>query len=673
MAYRTHDRNASGIMFFGASPSDQAYESNSNFTYDGSTMNVPNITISNGGNLGSVGDPDALSIASNGNVSLSQDLSVAGNLTVNGTTTTVNSTVVTIEDPIIILGSGSPTTDDNKDRGISFNWHNGSAAKTGFFGFDDSTGKFTFVPDATIASEVVTGSAGIIVADIEGDLTGNADTATALETARNFSITGEVVASNVSFNGTSNVQLSATLANSAVTAQTELAAAPDAANDFLLIYDASATELKKITTNNLVSGLGTMSSFTISDGTTTQQIDDGETVTFDGGTTVNFTVSATNNVAAEVVENEIQHDNLGGFVANEHINHSSVNITAGNGLTGGGDITASRTLNVGAGSLIDVAADTVSVDLTEANAAAIADGDYLIFLDGGLTGAASKTSTDELASMLAGDGLEAKTDSSLSVGVGTGIQIDGTSRVALDFGSLSSTTLASGDSFGMLDSDGVTHQTLTVSNLGAYLAGDNLTAGGDGKLNFSDADVEGVIFTAANFVDSTRINFTVTTGQSVTADLIANTISETYLTASVAGDGLSGGNGSALSVNVDDTTIETSSDTLRVKAGGIDTAQLADGAVTEAKRSRTVTAISSTAIIGDDINLCTAGAGGITVTLPAPATGKKVVIKKVDSGAGAVTISRNSTDTIDGGTTAALYYQYESMTLVSDGTNWFIV
>ena len=35
-----------------------------------------------------------------------------------------------------------------------------------------------------------------------------------------------------------------------------------------------------------------------------------------------------------------------GYVANEHVDHSSVSITAGTGLTGGGDITTTRTINV---------------------------------------------------------------------------------------------------------------------------------------------------------------------------------------------------------------------------------------------------------------------------------------------------------------------------------------
>lgn len=91
----------------------------------------------------------------------SGNLSVGGNLVVNGTTTTVNSTVVTLDDPVLTLGGDTPPTmDDNKDRGIEFRWHNGTVAKSGYFGFDDSTGRFTFIPDATNTSEVFGGAVG---------------------------------------------------------------------------------------------------------------------------------------------------------------------------------------------------------------------------------------------------------------------------------------------------------------------------------------------------------------------------------------------------------------------------------------------------------------------------------------------------------------------------------
>lgn len=113
-----------------------------------------------------------------GGVSITGALSVSGDLTVNGTTTTVNSTTVTIDDPVFTLGGdAAPSTDDNKDRGIEFRWHNGSAAKLGFFGFDDSEGKLTFIPDATNTSEVFSGTVGTILANLQGNVTGNADTA----------------------------------------------------------------------------------------------------------------------------------------------------------------------------------------------------------------------------------------------------------------------------------------------------------------------------------------------------------------------------------------------------------------------------------------------------------------------------------------------------------------
>jgi hypothetical protein len=107
------------------------------------------------------------------------NVTLAGNLTVNGTTTTVNSTTLTVDDPIITLGGDSaPGSDDNKDRGVEFRYHTGSTAKVGFFGFDDDTGKFTFIPDATNNSEVFSGSVGNVAfgigtfssLDISGDV-----------------------------------------------------------------------------------------------------------------------------------------------------------------------------------------------------------------------------------------------------------------------------------------------------------------------------------------------------------------------------------------------------------------------------------------------------------------------------------------------------------------------
>lgn len=78
------------------------------------------------------------------------DLVIRGNLQVTGTTTTVESTVVTIEDPVMELGNSS--VQDSLDRGITANYFDGSTAKTAFFGWDrGSEDAFTFIDDGAVA------------------------------------------------------------------------------------------------------------------------------------------------------------------------------------------------------------------------------------------------------------------------------------------------------------------------------------------------------------------------------------------------------------------------------------------------------------------------------------------------------------------------------------------
>jgi len=123
------------------------------------------------------------------NVSIAGSLTVGENLIVTGSTVVVNSTVVTIDDPVFTLGGDTAGVDDNKDRGIEFKWNDGSSPKVGFFGFDESSGKFTFIPDATNSSEIFSGTKGTLDANVEwadilskpdpsltllGDVSGNA-------------------------------------------------------------------------------------------------------------------------------------------------------------------------------------------------------------------------------------------------------------------------------------------------------------------------------------------------------------------------------------------------------------------------------------------------------------------------------------------------------------------
>jgi len=103
------------------------------------------------------------------NLTVSGNTTVSGNLTVSGTTTTVNSTTVSIADPIFEIGVSS--SDDNLDRGLKMKY-NSSGAKFAFMGYDDSDGKFAFIPNATDTSNVFSGSQGTLKADIETGNTG---------------------------------------------------------------------------------------------------------------------------------------------------------------------------------------------------------------------------------------------------------------------------------------------------------------------------------------------------------------------------------------------------------------------------------------------------------------------------------------------------------------------
>ena len=99
--------------------------------------------------------------ASENKALINGNLTLAGDLDVTGTTTSFNSTVVTIDDPVFTIGGDTaPSSDDNKDRGIEFRYHDGSTPRVGFFGYDDSESAFTFLTSATNSSEVFSGTLG---------------------------------------------------------------------------------------------------------------------------------------------------------------------------------------------------------------------------------------------------------------------------------------------------------------------------------------------------------------------------------------------------------------------------------------------------------------------------------------------------------------------------------
>ena len=80
-----------------------------------------------------------------------------------------------------------------------------------------------------------------------------------------------------------------------------------------------------------------------------------------GSSGVDVTNSGTT-ITAVAVPAEIDHDSLNNFVANEHVDHTSITLTAGDGLTGGGDISANRSFAVSVDdSTIEINSDSLRV------------------------------------------------------------------------------------------------------------------------------------------------------------------------------------------------------------------------------------------------------------------------------------------------------------------------
>ena len=87
------------------------------------------------------------------------NLTLTGNLIISGTTTSVNSTVTRVVDPIFELGGGANgaalANDDGKDRGTLLHYYSGGV-KDAFMGWDSSNAEFGFGSAVSVSGEVVT-------------------------------------------------------------------------------------------------------------------------------------------------------------------------------------------------------------------------------------------------------------------------------------------------------------------------------------------------------------------------------------------------------------------------------------------------------------------------------------------------------------------------------------
>jgi hypothetical protein len=155
-----------------------------------------------------------------GDKTFSNNVVVSGNLTVSGSTTTVNSTTVSVDDKNLELGSVDTPTDTTADGGgLTLK---GATDKT--FNWVDSTDSWTSSEHIDLASGKVLKVAGTQVLSAS-NYTGtaanatnatSAASATALATGRTVGMTGDVVWTSASFDGTGNVTGTSTIQADAV-------------------------------------------------------------------------------------------------------------------------------------------------------------------------------------------------------------------------------------------------------------------------------------------------------------------------------------------------------------------------------------------------------------------------------------------------------------------------
>ena len=230
------------------------------------------ITVSDGSNTSPIALGGTLTFAGTNNevevaesagtvtIGLPNNVTIAGNLTVSGTTTEVSSTTINVADPLISLATNNNSA-DAVDIGF-YGLYDTSGSQDlygGLFRDAGDSGKWKLFKDNQAAPTTTVNTSGTgyavatLVADLEGAVTGNADTATALATGRTIGMTGDVVWTSASFTGSGNVTGSATiqstsvegsmLNNNVISGQTEITSGLADADE--LLYSDAGT-LKRV-------------------------------------------------------------------------------------------------------------------------------------------------------------------------------------------------------------------------------------------------------------------------------------------------------------------------------------------------------------------------------------------------------------------------------------------
>ncbi len=273
-----------------------------------------------------------------------------------------------------------------------------------------------------------------------------------------------------------------------------------------------------------------------------------------------------------------------------------------------------------AGSGLAASSGVLSADLSELSDASVASGDKFVFVDA-TDDSTKMESIDDMATFMAGDGLAASSGV-LAVGVddstielnsdalrvkADGIDSSHIALGALDAEHYSSGSIQNGHLAGSIANAKLSNSSVTVTAGDGLKDGGSVALGASVTLNIEPADFAGTgleddgsdnlriaASAAGNGLSggggsalALDLNELSAAAVAVASDSIAiidaddnssKKESIADLMTAVAGNGLAASSG-VLAVGVDDSSIELNSDALRVKAGGITSAMIADGAI----------------------------------------------------------------------------------------------
>ena len=310
------------------------------------------------------------------------DVQVTGNLTVLGAATEISSTELRIEDKLITVASGSADSAAADGAGLeidgagkSIKWdHNTTsfvldAKVSSSVGFKGEGGELT-----GIDTDQVTEGSNLYYTDTRVKTKLNAETVVSGSSQIDYSALSGINNNIISASSdTSNIDMiinggsiSANIKGGIVSSSAQISAY----NDFLEINgDGVVSSSVQISNYNKFLEIDGDNVFTSSQQVNADTITnfdsnvkaklDAETVVsgssqINADTIVNFDSNVKAKLDVETVvsgSSQIDIHSTDGYVANEHIDHSSITIGSGKGLSGGGTITTNRSLSLDTGSI----------------------------------------------------------------------------------------------------------------------------------------------------------------------------------------------------------------------------------------------------------------------------------------------------------------------------------